>query len=124
MALVEAFGLFAAGHDEVVVLIAEEAAPRPLSSVDYAAMGIGLVLRRDPAPSCPRIGPPRWAESEVAPIFPEPASELAESPISDVLRLLWAHDAAMRVLIPLGADIAVSTSETRWVLDYHPAETP
>lgn len=124
MALVEATGVLSNGHDEVVVLVAEEQ-PRPeLSAAEYPALGVGLHLRASARSTAAHITPPFRAVVDASELASLPNHAGSQSPVGDYPRLLAAHARRAPARVPLGTSPRVTAGETRWVIDYRPAPAP
>lgn len=120
MALVEATGLVARGHDQVLVLVAEEPPLPELSDLHYPALGVALQLGFRRGPFGPCITPPFRAPVSRADLGALGADEvsLGSSPISDFSRVLAAHQRGASARVPLGATPLSTAPESRWVVDY------
>jgi 3-oxoacyl-[acyl-carrier-protein] synthase-1 len=121
MALMEATGLVGDGHDEVLVLIAEESPATELSPGRYPELGIALHLSFSTEPAGPRITPPHRAtvpRTEFARFAAGPPFE--GNPVADSERLRMAIAQAVPARVPLGVAPGSTTAEV-WCVEHHPA---
>jgi 3-oxoacyl-[acyl-carrier-protein] synthase I len=121
MALLEAFGLVAAGYGEVLVMVAEEAAPSPLSVSTYGPLGVALHLSATADPRRPRLSlvPELPAGNERA-LPPAPREDLRQNPIADALDVAWLCQRGQRGAVALGGDHRLAAPDPSWFLLYHP----
>lgn len=122
MAFIEAVGWIVAGHEEVVVVCAEESVPKPLSpTLPYEPLAVAIHVSAEPRPGDWAVlhGPTHQRVPPRGPV----AGPQAGNPCAPALELARAIKTSASVLLPLEAVAAGEAAETTsaWCMRVEPA---